>query len=278
MHKRSFLNTVLLIASMFATPLARATTHFVSVDGSGFSPANLSIAVGDTVVWVNNDELFSHSATSDLSPLNADYWNALLLDYQDTFAKTFNNAGTFTYRDQLDVGTGSITVSGSANQPPEVSITNPAPYAIFAAPAMFTVEISVQDLDGPGIAAVEFLVDGVSQGFVFAEPFAFAVTNLAAGEHTMTAIAADGLGAQASDSILITVNPAKVLLCNPRIAGGFFLFEATGLTVGKSIVVQTSTDLSQWDSRSTNTAASAAITITNTISPGHQFHRVIQLP
>jgi plastocyanin len=39
-------------------------THTVSIDGSSFSPATLTIRSGDSVVWVNKD-IIPHTATSE---------------------------------------------------------------------------------------------------------------------------------------------------------------------------------------------------------------------
>src|SRR5262249_60453339 len=99
-------------------------TYEVGVDGSGFSPDTLTINVGDTIVWVNLDDTFSHTTTSDLSVTNPNYWNGFLLDFFDTFEHQFNNVGRFTYHDQLDIGTGTIVVTGT-NTPPTLSITTP---------------------------------------------------------------------------------------------------------------------------------------------------------
>lgn len=89
---------------------AEAATYHVTVNGSSFSPATLTIEPGNSVVWENLDDIFSHSTTSDLSVIDPNYWNGLLVNSGDTFGFTFNNVGTFTYHDQLDSGTGSITV------------------------------------------------------------------------------------------------------------------------------------------------------------------------
>jgi plastocyanin len=42
----------------------KGTTHTVVIDGMQFSPENLEIHVGDTVIWRNKDP-FPHTATSD---------------------------------------------------------------------------------------------------------------------------------------------------------------------------------------------------------------------
>jgi plastocyanin len=41
----------------------KPTTHTVTIDGSQFSPAQLTVKTGDTVVWVNKD-ILAHTATS----------------------------------------------------------------------------------------------------------------------------------------------------------------------------------------------------------------------
>ena len=42
----------------------KPVTHTVSIDGSSFSPATLTIRSGDSVVWVNKD-IIPHTATSE---------------------------------------------------------------------------------------------------------------------------------------------------------------------------------------------------------------------
>jgi len=116
----------LTLAGITAVCLAAQTaadTLYVYVDDAGFSPSTLNINVGDTVVWVNNDESFPHTTTSDLQITDPDYWNGLLFDFEDTFQKTFNNPGTFTYHDNVDVGTGTIIV----NAPPPQNIVLQSP-------------------------------------------------------------------------------------------------------------------------------------------------------
>jgi plastocyanin len=176
-----------LLASFFSFALpTEAAIYNVTVNGSGFSPATLTIEAGDTVVWENLDDIFSHSTTSDLPFFDPNYWNGVMVDQGDMFAHTFNNVGTFTYSDQLDIGTGTITV-------------------ILPAP--------------PGI-----------------------------------------------------------LLESPRKEGNQFLFDATGLTVGTTNVLQASTNLTSWTSISTNVAADTSMTFTNSTTLPRRFFRLIELP
>src|SRR5213594_843599 len=108
MRKSSPELTFCLIAALLALVGLRLDGATVAVDDSGFSPATLTINVGDTVVWVNLDDTFSHTTTGDLPVTNPNYWNGFLFDFFDTFAQQFNSVGRFTYHDQLDIGTGTI--------------------------------------------------------------------------------------------------------------------------------------------------------------------------
>lgn len=120
-HRRSCIFLAILLAANLQT---RAAMYYVVVDDGGFLPATLNINSGDSVVWINTDEFFSHTTTSDLQFPDPDAWHAVLFSYEDAFAKTFNNAGTFTYKDQLDTGTGTIVVT-SVNETPEIALASP---------------------------------------------------------------------------------------------------------------------------------------------------------
>ena len=188
--KKAFLGEGLglLISSIFSLALpAEATTHNITVNGSSFAPAMLTIEMGDTVIWENQDDFFPHTTTSDLSFFDPNYWNGLLASLGDTFDFTFNNAGTFTYHDESDTGTGTIIVQASGATP-------------------------------------------------------------------------------------------VIRLDSAHIMGGQFFFSAAGLTVGKTNVLEASTDLTRWVAIQTNIADGAALTFTNAASlPGCCF-RLIELP
>ena len=164
----------------------KAADAYVTVNGSHFSPANVTIEVGEKVTWENLEDNFSHTTTSTLPFFNANYWRGIMVDQFDTFAHTFNSVGTFTYLDETDSGTGSVTV-------------------ILPAP--------------PGI-----------------------------------------------------------VLESPRKVGNQFLFDATGLTVGKTNVLQASTNLTSWTAISTNLAAASSMTFTNATTLSRRFFRLLELP
>ena len=64
----------------------------VSMEGIAFSPAEVTVAVGDTVTWTNNDPA-GHDVTAD-SFSSGDPGG---LAEGDTFEHTFEEAGSFDY-------------------------------------------------------------------------------------------------------------------------------------------------------------------------------------
>jgi chitinase len=175
---------------------------------------------------------------------------------------------------------GEIIVTGG-NTPPTVTVTNPAPGAIFAAPANVTIQASASD-SGGSVTNVQFLVDSTSLGNDTTAPYSAVANSLTAGSHTLFAIATDNNGATATNSVSISVvNPSPILLSapTPQPAGNFqFSFTAD---TGLRYVVQRSTDLlsSAWINLGTNLAGGSSVTYTdlNTkVSPA--FYRVGRLP
>lgn len=81
-----------LAAAALAGP-ARGATHEVSISGSAFSPASLTINVGDTVTWTNADPLV-HDAVSTSGPAAFDSGD---LAQGASFGFTFTTAGTYDY-------------------------------------------------------------------------------------------------------------------------------------------------------------------------------------
>lgn len=100
------------VATTAALPLlagaARAaTTHTVTIQNFAFSPANLQIAAGDTVTWVNQDST-AHSAWESTG--NA--FDTGLLQPGQSASLTFAAAGAFNYRCRPHGNMrGSITIS-----------------------------------------------------------------------------------------------------------------------------------------------------------------------
>lgn len=75
-----------------------------------FAPANVTIAVGDTVRWTNTDDE-QHTTTSDTG-----VWNSGPLNSGQSFAFTFNAPGTYGYFCAFHSGMrGTIVVTGSGS-------------------------------------------------------------------------------------------------------------------------------------------------------------------
>ena len=77
----------------------------VDIIGSGFTPSNADIQVGSTVTWTNSDSA-THTATADGGEFDSGN-----LNNGDTYAYTFNTAGTYAYHCGIHSSmTGTITV------------------------------------------------------------------------------------------------------------------------------------------------------------------------
>jgi plastocyanin len=178
----------LMAAILFSAVVQlQALDHLVTVNDFGFTPPELTIDVGDTVIWRNVGVNSSYWIKIDLSVLDPDYVDWLLENEDDEYAHTFNNEGEFIYYDQFDPGN--------------------------------TVKITV-------------VASGIS---------------------------------------IITLE-------SPRIEAGQFLFDVTGLTVGRTNVLQVSTNLTSWTAISTNVATSTSITFTNATVLPNRFFQVFELP
>lgn len=79
----------------------------VSIDNFKFTPRELSVSVGDTVTWVNRDDV-PHTATSKDDPATFD---SKALDTDDKYSFTFTKPGTYSYYCKVHTHmTGSIIV------------------------------------------------------------------------------------------------------------------------------------------------------------------------
>ena len=121
----------LFAAAIVAPTPVRGATHSVEIGDGFFSPASLSVQVGDTVTWTNVDDS-PHTVTSEA-------FDSGNLDAGQTFSFTFTEAGTFSYVcNYHDEMTASVTVaeaeSGSGEGAQAPAAATPAASAS-AAPA-----------------------------------------------------------------------------------------------------------------------------------------------
>ncbi|HEY0545139.1 MAG TPA: PQQ-dependent sugar dehydrogenase [Pyrinomonadaceae bacterium] len=99
----------------------------------------------------------------------------------------------------------------SFNNPPTVSLANPASGAVFSAPANITIDANASDSDGQ-LNRVEFYAGMTLIGTDTNAPYNFVWNNVAAGFYTLTARAIDNAGAATTSSAInIAVNAGATL-------------------------------------------------------------------
>src|SRR5207245_5211560 len=129
--------------------------------------------------------------------------------------------------------TGTITVQ-AADVPPTVMISNPTNGSVFAAPATLTLAATASDTVG-SVTNVQFFQGATSLGNVANSPYSVTVRDLAVGNYTLSAVAADNAGAKVTNSIMIRViSPAPTTLsAAQRLSSTSFQFSYSA-TVGLS--------------------------------------------
>jgi plastocyanin len=117
-----------------AGPAGAAVTKTINIYGSAFSPKSATITQGDTVTWVNRDNA-NHQVLADkgqfVSPI---------LRPGRRYSFTFNAAGTYTYKDELNRKlAGTITVKGL---PPTLTFTASSQYVVYGDKVTLTGQVS----------------------------------------------------------------------------------------------------------------------------------------
>jgi plastocyanin len=257
---------------------ASAATFNVSFGFPFFSPNNLTINVGDTVVW-NGPPGHTVTGTNTETLCGA--------SLVTTCSHTFMNPGTFGY-ECIQPGhaaagmVGRLVVNPApSNAPPVVSITSPANGAVFAAPANVAITANSTDSDG-SVTNVQFFANANSLGATDGPGPVFSLTanGLTTGSYALTAKATDNGGAfTTSGTVNISVvAPVAVSNSSPHVANGQFSFDYTA-NPGLRYVVQNSSNLVNWVPMATNTAAGSNVTVTDTFDVGGmRFYRVGRLP
>ena len=109
-------------AALLVGPASAATIE-VRIDRTGFVPATVTIAAGDTVRWTNRDST-AHQVVSDTGAFASP-----TLAAGQSFSFVFPTAGTFRYRDALKPAErGTVRVT---DPPPAVNLAATAPILVF---------------------------------------------------------------------------------------------------------------------------------------------------
>ena len=95
-------------ATLFAASVAHAATIEVKIDNFTFNPQQVTVHPGDTVTWVNHDDI-PHTVMS-----KGQVFRSRALDSDDTFSFTFTAPGSFAYFCSLHPHmTGTIVVEAA---------------------------------------------------------------------------------------------------------------------------------------------------------------------
>ena len=93
---------------VFAVSAAQAVNIEVTIDNFVFSPQQATVKAGDTVTWINHDDI-PHTVTSKTG-----VFRSKALDTDDKFSFTFAKPGTYPYFCSLHPHmTGTIVVEGN---------------------------------------------------------------------------------------------------------------------------------------------------------------------
>jgi len=87
------------------------TTYVVAMGEYFFAPMNIVISVGDKIRW-RNDGIEPHTSTSGIQPIASGTWDSPLLWPGESYTRTFDSVGSFSYFCILHSGqTGNVTVN-----------------------------------------------------------------------------------------------------------------------------------------------------------------------
>jgi plastocyanin len=117
-------------------PPAVAATKTVRIKSTGFSPQTVTIDVGDSVKWVNDDTV-NRQVVADNG-----FFASPILRPGKSYTKTFTAAGTYRYRDTFKSSQrGTVVVKGA---PPSVSIGLAQPIVVYGTQMRLSGVISNQ--------------------------------------------------------------------------------------------------------------------------------------
>jgi hypothetical protein len=123
--------------------------------------------------------------------------------------------------DDSGTPTTSSPVPIVVNAPPSVTLTGPAPGAVFTAPATITLTATASDADG-SVVQVEFLQGSTTLGVVTAAPYSFTWTDAPAGAYRLTAKATDDRGAvTVSEAVAVTVEARLAPVADAYVRDGW---------------------------------------------------------
>lgn len=261
-------------------PAALGVTTSVTIGDNFFSPQNVTNSVGDSVQWTWQG-IASHSSTGPGFPA---LWDSGIHANGFVFTQKFAKAGTFPYRCVVhSFQTGIIeTHDVLSNAAPSVSIVSPTNGAVFAAPWSGTVSAAIS-ANGSSITNLGLFAGSTLLGSV-ANPeanAALSVSNLPAGNYSLTAVVSDTLGTtNTSAAIAIQVVAPGPISLQGAVRPTATSFQFSYSTVpGLNYVVRRSSALPVWTPVATNTATGQVSTYLDAnAAESADFYSVLLLP
>jgi plastocyanin len=120
---------LLLLASVFL-PARAQTSHIVDVTNNIFTPDQLTVSVGDTVVWTNSEGFHNVNGTQGSYPSNPEsFGNETGVGW--TFSHVFTVPGTYDYQCDPHVGwgmVGQVVVGESVGNMLTINFTGMTPH------------------------------------------------------------------------------------------------------------------------------------------------------
>jgi plastocyanin len=139
--KRMLLVLLVLIAALVVAGGAGADTRSVQITKSGFTQANITVQLGDTVTWKNTDTA-THQVVAD----NGSFASPVLKP-GETYSVTFTSNGKTTYHDEFAKShKGSVTVAGA---PASLTLNPSASSVVYGSTVTLTGQTSGQITNEP---------------------------------------------------------------------------------------------------------------------------------
>jgi plastocyanin len=124
------LSRLLLLAAFFAAPLAAQTSHVVTLSGVSFSPEDLTIAAGDTVIWENVSGIHNVNGEADVYPDNPEgFSSGGAMGGSWTFTHVFTLSGDYDYHCDVH-GAPGVGMIGAITVTPVSSVEDDLPAGV----------------------------------------------------------------------------------------------------------------------------------------------------
>jgi hypothetical protein len=200
-------NIVFSFGTISGVTLASPTSGQTFPEGVPIALSALAILPG-TVTDVSFFDGANLIGSDNAAPFSAILSNATLGAHSLTATATDDQANMAT--------SPAVSITVVPNNPPTVTLTNPANGAVFFVGTNFQCQARASDSDGT-IARVEFYVDGALFFTDTTSPYAFELCDITAGSHTVAAVAVDNGGFRGTNGITLSAaNPPNITVIIPN--------------------------------------------------------------